>query len=65
MLFAAAGAGPDVVLLHGWGMRASVWVELAALLTANFRVHNVELSAASRPPAIAPTSVLARSATVS
>jgi pimeloyl-[acyl-carrier protein] methyl ester esterase len=52
MQAAAAGTGPDVVLLHGWGMRASVWVELAALLTANFRVHNVELSAASRPSAL-------------
>ena len=46
---AVAGTGPDVVLLHGWGMRASVWVDLAALLTANLRVHNVELSASSGP----------------
>ena len=30
MQTAVAGTGPDVVLLHGWGMRASVWVELAA-----------------------------------
>ncbi|HEX3137215.1 MAG TPA: pimeloyl-[acyl-carrier protein] methyl ester esterase, partial [Casimicrobiaceae bacterium] len=34
MQLAVTGAGPDLVLLHGWGMRASVWVDLAALLAA-------------------------------
>jgi len=49
MQVAVAGTGPDLVLLQGWGMRASVWVELAALLVTSLRVHSVELSAASGP----------------
>ena len=49
---AVAGTGPDVVLLHGWGMRASVWLELTALLAADLRVHSVELPAASGPHAL-------------
>jgi pimeloyl-[acyl-carrier protein] methyl ester esterase len=38
-----SGSGPDVVLLHGWGMNRSVWSEIAALLAARFRVHALDL----------------------
>ncbi len=38
-----AGSGPDLVLLHGWGMGAGIWDELAAVLAARFRVHAVDL----------------------
>jgi pimeloyl-[acyl-carrier protein] methyl ester esterase len=37
------GTGPDLVLLHGWGMNARVWDEVAAELAQRFRVHNVDL----------------------
>src|SRR5664279_2763498 len=37
------GNGPDLVLLHGWGMNAAVWHGLAAELAGDFRVHAVEL----------------------
>lgn len=38
-----AGNGPDLVLLHGWGMHAGVWDETAAQLAKQFRVHSVDL----------------------
>jgi pimeloyl-[acyl-carrier protein] methyl ester esterase len=44
------GAGADLVLLHGWGMTADVWNEVAASLARQFRVHRVELPAASSVP---------------
>ena len=38
-----AGSGPDLVLLHGWGMNARVWDDVATALAQRFRVHNVDL----------------------
>ncbi|MGQ0523435.1 MAG: alpha/beta fold hydrolase [Betaproteobacteria bacterium] len=35
----AAGSGPDLVLLHGWGSHAGVWRTLAGHLAGRFRVH--------------------------
>ena len=37
------GAGPDVVLLHGWGMDASCWGGVASGLSSRYRVHLVDL----------------------
>lgn len=37
------GDGPDVVLLHGWGMNGAVWNELVSLLSPRFRLHAVDL----------------------
>jgi pimeloyl-[acyl-carrier protein] methyl ester esterase len=37
------GSGPDLVLLHGWGMNASLWDDVAAGLARQFRVHSVDL----------------------
>jgi pimeloyl-[acyl-carrier protein] methyl ester esterase len=45
-----AGTGPDLVLLHGWAMNADVWDEVATILARQFRVHSVELPAASSAP---------------
>lgn len=52
------GHGPDLVLLHGWGMNAAVWNDVAADLAKHFRVHSVDLpgygnSAASEPYTLA------------
>jgi pimeloyl-[acyl-carrier protein] methyl ester esterase len=49
-----AGSGPDLVLLHGWGMTAEVWEEVAALLARQFRVHSVDLPGHGRSPACMP-----------
>jgi len=37
------GEGPDLVMLHGWGMHAGVWQMIRATLASNFRVHTVDL----------------------
>ena len=48
-----AGSGPDLVLVHGWGMSAGVWDDTAAQLAQQFRVHSVELPG-HESPACAP-----------
>ena len=37
------GAGPDVVLLHGWGMHGAYWQDLVDALKADYRVHCIDL----------------------
>ncbi|MGC9420982.1 pimeloyl-ACP methyl ester esterase BioH [Vibrio sp.] len=37
------GKGPDLVLVHGWGMNGAVWQQACEQLQANFRVHVVDL----------------------
>ncbi len=39
----SAGAGPDVALLHGWGLHGGLFTELARGLEAHFRVHTLDL----------------------
>ena len=38
-----SGAGPDLVLLHGWGMHGGAWDEARPALEGRFRVHAVDL----------------------
>lgn len=37
------GAGPDLVLLHGWSMDGAIWGEFGAELARDFRVHMLDL----------------------
>ena len=37
------GAGPELVLLHGWGMSSAVWDDLVPELSASYRVIRVDL----------------------
>ena len=37
------GAGPDLVLLHGWGLGAAAWECVLPALAERFRVHRVSL----------------------
>ena len=37
------GEGPNLVLLHGWGMNAAVWGDVASALEQQFRLHLMEL----------------------
>ncbi len=37
------GAGPDLLLLHGWGMNNAVWGALPEVLSERYRVTRVEL----------------------
>lgn len=52
-----SGRGPDLVLLHGWGMTARVWEELAAQLGDQFRVHRVDLPGYRRSAAVTPYTI--------
>ena len=38
-----AGAGPDLVLLHGWGMHSGSWAEEIPELARRFHVHAIDL----------------------
>ncbi len=38
-----SGQGPDLVLVHGWGMNGAVWQQTVNALEADFRVHVVDL----------------------
>lgn len=40
-----AGAGRDLVLLHGWGMHGGVWDPVKALLAKHFRLHIIDMPA--------------------
>lgn len=37
------GNGPELVLLHGWGMNLAVWENIATILAKNFRVRLIDL----------------------
>lgn len=37
------GAGPDVVMLHGWGMHGGIWRDLAQQLAGDYRVTLFDL----------------------
>jgi len=38
-----SGKGPDLVLVHGWGLNGGIWDTLAPLLETGFRVTRVDL----------------------
>lgn len=37
------GQGPDLVLLHGWGLHAGIWEPVIESLSARFRLHLYDL----------------------
>jgi pimeloyl-[acyl-carrier protein] methyl ester esterase len=39
----SSGEGPDVALLHGWGLHGGVFASLASALASHHRVHVVDL----------------------
>lgn len=39
----SCGEGPDLVMLHGWGMHGGVWEGVAGALSEQYRVHVVDL----------------------
>lgn len=48
-----AGRGPDVLLVHGWGLHGGIWADFGAVLTDNARVTRVDLPGHGRSEAIA------------
>lgn len=39
----SVGHGPDLVLLHGWGLHAGIWEPVIGPLSARFRLHLYDL----------------------
>lgn len=39
----STGTGPDLALLHGWGLGRDVWESVLPLLEPHFRIHRVSL----------------------
>jgi pimeloyl-[acyl-carrier protein] methyl ester esterase len=37
------GCGPDLVMLHGWGMHSAIWADWAESLASDYCVHCVDL----------------------
>jgi len=56
---AIIGEGTPVVLLHGWGLHAPVWDELAAALAPRFQVHVADLPGYGDSPLCEPYTVRA------
>jgi len=50
----SAGAGDDLVLLHGWGMHGGVWADVRDELAGQFRVHAVDLPGHGHSPSCQP-----------
>jgi len=44
------GSGPDLVLLHGWGLNLRVWDSLIRELASSFRIITVDLPGHGRSP---------------
>ena len=37
------GSGPDLILLHGWGLHSGAWADILPTLAARWRVHAIDL----------------------
>ncbi|MDP2878003.1 MAG: pimeloyl-ACP methyl ester esterase BioH [Sulfuricella sp.] len=48
------GKGPDLALLHGWGMHGGVWDGVRDVLAQRFRLHIVDLPGYGASPAFEP-----------
>lgn len=45
-----SGQGPDLVLLHGWGLHGGIWDGIAPQLSQAFTLHRVDLPGHGRSP---------------
>lgn len=49
----SSGQGPDMVLLHGWGLHGGIWQGIAPLLAPHYRLHIIDLPGHGRSAALA------------
>ena len=54
LLLVSFGHGPDLLLLHGWGMHGGVWAPVVTELAASFRLHIVDLPGLGHSATITP-----------
>lgn len=45
-----SGSGPDLFLVHGWGLNGAIWSGVRAALEADYRVTTVDLPGHGRSP---------------
>lgn len=55
-----SGSGPDIVMLHGWGLHGGLFGPLVERLSGDFRVHAVDLPGHGRSQWPAPRSLRRR-----
>ncbi|MBV1908297.1 MAG: pimeloyl-ACP methyl ester esterase BioH [Kangiellaceae bacterium] len=53
---AVTGQGPNLVLLHGWGLHSGIWKTLLPLLESHFTVHNIDVPGFGRSKPLSITS---------
>ena len=53
----SVGAGPDLVLLHGWAMHSGIWREVRSELAQHFCLHLVDLPGHGFSPGFSPADV--------
>lgn len=51
----STGNGPDMVLLHGWGMHSGIWHDLVPQLEQQYRLHRVDLPGHGQSQAVGGT----------
>lgn len=44
------GTGPDLVLLHGWGLHGGLWSSIARTLSDSYRIHAIDLPGHGNSP---------------
>lgn len=58
------GSGPELVMLHGWGMHSGIWDGVRTELARSFRLHLVDLPGYGLSPLIAPYTLDALAQTI-
>lgn len=44
------GSGPDLVLIHGWGLHGGLWSSLSRVLSDSYRIHAIDLPGHGNSP---------------
>lgn len=50
----SVGTGPDLLLLHGWGLHGGVWAPIVASLSKRYRLHLLDLPGHGHSAAVTP-----------